>query len=314
MTAFLHYLTLLAPLFALAGLGFALGRLPFWRASWTRTVTKLVFAVPLPALLIQLMSGFSRLPPVDARLLIAFFGSCLLVFGVGRVIAALGFGLDGVGQSVFALGGVFSNNVLLGVPLARLALGPDALPSVSLVLVFNALTLWTLATVSVEWARHGTLSLAGLGQTLRSVLTNPIIAAILVGTGISLAGLSLPGPVDRVLGALASVAGPLALVVVGLGLSEYGVRQGLAQGLTITSLKLILHPAVIWLLALALGLPPIERHAVVLLGSLSVGVNVYLVATQFSTLQGAVASSLVLSTALAALTTPLILALQSAWG
>lgn len=314
MAAFLHYLTLLAPMFALAGLGFALGRLPFWRARWTSAVTKLVFTVPLPALLIQLMSGFARLPPVDARLLIAFFGSCLLVFAVGRVIGSLAFGLDGVGQSVFALGGVFSNNVLLGVPLARLALGPESLPSVSLVLVFNALTLWTLATVSVEWARHGTLSLSGIGQTLRNLLKNPIIVAILVGTALSISGLTLPQPVDRVLGALASVAGPLALVVVGLGLSEYGVRQGLALGLTITSLKLVLHPAVIWLLAMALDLPPMERHAVVLLGSLSVGVNVYLVATQFETLRSAVASSLVLSTALAALTTPLILALQSAWG
>ena len=203
MTAFLHYLTLLAPMFALAGLGFALGRLPFWRASWTRSVTRLVFAVPLPALLIQLMSGFSRLPPVDARLLIAFFGSCFLVFGIGRVIGWLAFGLDGAGQSVFALGGVFSNNVLLGVPLARLALGPEALPSVSLVLVFNALTLWTLAAVSVEWARHGALSLSGLRQMLRSVLANPIILAILAGTAISVSGLRLPGPVDSVLGALA---------------------------------------------------------------------------------------------------------------
>jgi predicted permease len=238
----------------------------------------------------------------------------LIVFALGRVVAALGFGLDGVGQSVFALGGVFSNNVLLGVPLARLALGPEAMPSVSLVLVFNALTLWTLATVSVEWARHGELSLSGMGQTLRSVLRNPIILAILTGTAIGVSGLTLPTSIDRVLGALASVAGPMALVVVGLGLSGYGVRQGLAQGLTITSIKLLVQPAVVWLLALALGLPPIERHAVVLLASLSVGVNVYLVATQFETLESAVASSLVLSTLLAALTTPLILALQSAWG
>jgi predicted permease len=314
MTAFLHYLTLLAPMFALAGLGFGLGRLPFWRTRWTRAVTKLVFAVPLPALLIQLMSGFSRLPPVDSRLLIAFFGSCLLVFGIGRVIGALAFGLDGVQQSVFALGGIFSNNVLLGVPLARLALGPEALPSVSLVLVFNALSLWTLATLSVEWARHGTLSLAGMGKTLRNVLGNPIIVAILVGTAISLSGLTLPALVDSTLGALGSVAGPLALIVVGLGLSEYGVRQGLAQGLAISAIKLVLQPAVVWVLALALGLPPMERQAVVLLGSLAVGVNVYLVATQFETLEGPVASSLVLSTALAAVTTPLILALLAAWG
>src|SRR4029077_18739627 len=113
--------------------------------------------------------------PVDARLLIAFFGSCFIVFGIGRVVGKLAFRLDGVGQSVFALGGVFSNNVLLGVPLARLALGPEALPSVSLVLVFNALTLWTLATVSIEWARHGSFSLSGLGSMLRGVLSNPII-------------------------------------------------------------------------------------------------------------------------------------------
>jgi len=314
MLAFFHYLTLLAPMFGLAGLGFALARLPFWRRSWTRAISRFVFAVPLPALLLYLMSDLSRLPAVDARLLIAFFGSCLLVFGLGRVIAKLAFQLDGVGQSVFALGGVFSNNVLLGVPLAKLALGPEALPSVALVLVFNALTLWTLATVSVEWARRGSLSWSGLGQTLRGVLGNPIILAILCGTALGLSRIRLPFPVTQVLAALSAIAGPLALVVVGLGLSEYGVRQQLAQSLTITALKLLVQPAVVWLLAVALHLPATERHAVVLLGSLSVGVNVYLVATQFETLEAAIASSLVLSTALAALTTPLVLALQGAFG
>lgn len=301
-------------MFALAALGFALGRSPFWRSTWTRGITRFVFAVPLPALLVHLMSDLSSLPPVDARLLIAFFGSCFLVFGFGRVVGKLAFRLDGVGQSVFALGGVFSNNVLLGVPIAKLALGPEAMPSVALVLVFNALTLWTLVTVSIEWARHGALSFAGIRQTLRGVFSNPIILGILVGAAIGLSRLQLPSPVTQALAALSAVAGPLALVVVGLGLSQYGVRSGLAPGLTITALKLVLQPAVVWLLALALGLPPIERHAVVLLGSLSVGVNVYLVAAQFETLQGPVAASMVLSTALAALTTPLVLALQGVLG
>lgn len=314
MNAFFHYLTLLAPMFGLAGLGFALARLPFWRARWTRAISKFVFAVLLPALLVHLLSDLSRLPPVDARLLLAFFGSCFAVFALGRLVAKLAFGLDGVGQSVFALGGVFSNNVLLGVPIAKLALGPEALPSVALVLVFNALTLWTLVTVSIEWARHGALTFSGLRQTLRGVLTNPIVLGILIGVALGLSKLALPTPVAQVLAALAAVAGPLALVVVGLGLAEYGLRQGLTAGLAITGLKLVVQPAVVWALALALGLPPTERHAVVLLGSLSVGVNVYLVAAQFETLQGPVAASLVLSTALAALTTPLVLALQRAFG
>jgi hypothetical protein len=74
------------------------------------------------------------------------------------------FGLDGAGQSLFGLGGVFSNNVLLGIPLAKVALGEAALPSVALVLVFNSLTLWTLVTVSVEWARHGSFTAHGFRQ------------------------------------------------------------------------------------------------------------------------------------------------------
>ena len=59
---------------------------------------------------------------------------------------------------------------------------------VALVLVFNSLTLWTLVTISVEWARHGSLTPRGFAKTLRSVLTNPLIVAILSGTAVGLLG------------------------------------------------------------------------------------------------------------------------------
>jgi predicted permease len=86
------------------------------------------------------------------------------------------------------------------------------------------------------------------------------------------------------------------------------------QSLTICGLKLLVQPLVVWALASTLGLPLLERQVVVLLGSLSVGANVYLMSAEFDTLQGPVASSLVLSTLFAAFTTPLLLAAVSAWG
>ncbi|HEY5808339.1 MAG TPA: AEC family transporter, partial [Povalibacter sp.] len=177
-----HYFTLSAPLFALVLVGYLIGLWRRWRHEWTAIASKLVFIVMLPAMLFAMMSGLSTLPPVDARLLLAFFGGCFIVFALGKLIAARVFRLDGVSQSVFALGGVFSNNVLLGLPIARLTLGEAALPSVALVLVFNALTLWTLVTVSVEWARHGAFTIAGIGKTALSVITNPIVASIVGGT------------------------------------------------------------------------------------------------------------------------------------
>jgi len=45
------------------------------------------------------------------------------------------------------------------------------------------------------------------------------------------------------------------------------------------------------------------------MASLPVGANVYLMAREFNAMEGPVASSLVLTTALAAVTTPLLLAL-----
>ena len=309
METFLRHVNLAAPLFSLVFVGYALMRFSGWPAAMSESLSRFVFSVALPAMLFGLMSDFSKLPPVDARLLIAFFGGCLIVFFIGRYIAWTLFRLDGVSQSVFALGGIFSNNVLLGLPLAKVALGDAAVPSVALVLVFNALILWTLVTVSVEWARHGRFSLAGFANTLRGVITNPVVAGILAGALFGFTGLPMPDVVGTPLSMLGQAAAPLALVALGMGLAEYGARDGWRISVAITTIKLLIQPFVVWLLARALGLPEMETRVVVLLSSIAVGANVYLMSRQFKVLEGPVASSLVLSTGLAALTTPLALTL-----
>jgi malonate transporter len=302
-----QYFLLCAPLFGTVFVGYAIAKLPFWQARFTQIASKIVFGVLLPALLFHKLSDVASLPPVDTRLLLAFFGGCFIVFALGRIVAFAVFRLDGVAQSVFALGGIFSNNVLLGLPLARSALGAEAVPSAALVIVFNSLTLWTLVSVSIEWAKHGAISLPAFARTAVGVLTNPIVASILAGTAFSYSGLHMPGALEAVLVALATVAAPGALLALGMGLASHGMRSGLRESVAICVLKLLVQPLVVWLLARALGLPPIESKVVVLLASISTGANVYLMATQFDCLQSAIATSLVLSTALAALTTPLLL-------
>src|ERR1700730_10582554 len=123
MADFARILALTAPLFLLVLLGYALTRWGRWPKPVADALTRFVFSVAIPALLFRLMSDFSKLPPVDVRLLIAYFGACFIVFAVGRFIANRVFRLDGVSQSVFALGGIFANNVLLGIPFAKVTLG-----------------------------------------------------------------------------------------------------------------------------------------------------------------------------------------------
>jgi predicted permease len=306
----LHQILLSMPLFILIALGWMLVRWRKWPDSINEALNRVVFKIALPAMLFRLMSDFGQSPPVDARLLIAFFGSCLIVFVLGRVIANRLFKLDGISGSVFALGGIFSNNVMLGLPIATVMLGEQAIPSVALVLVFNGLILWTLATVSVEWVKHGALNLKGFGKTAVSVLKNPLIIAILSGTLFSLTGIPLPQMIDKPVSMLGTIAVPLALVALGMSLAAYKVKDGLKESYAICLLKLIVQPLVIWGLAVLLGLPPLESKVVVLLGSMSVGINVYLMSQQFNALTGPAATSMLLSTVFSAMTTPLLLMLM----
>ena len=102
---------------------------------------------------------------------------------------------------------------------------------------------------------------------------------------------------------------PLSLIALGMGLVQYGIRAGWRISLAITLIKLLLQPLVIWLLARLLKLPLMETQVIVLLGSVALGINVYIIARQFGALEGPIASSLVLSTLLSAFTTPLVMAL-----
>ena len=309
MTAFLHHLTLGAPLFALVLVGYLLMRFASWPRTMAQHLTTFVFSVGLPAMLFRMMSDLSQLPPVDGRLLVAFFGGCLLVFLLGRLIAGKAFGLDGIGQSVFGVGCIFSNNIMLGLPLAKASLGDPAIPSVALVLLFNALILWTLVSLSVEWHRHGSLSLKGLRDTVQGVLRNPIILAILAGSAFGLSGAALPAMLDSPLKMLGQTGMPLALVALGMSLAEYNLKSEWKVSLAIVIPKLLILPLIVFGLARLLALPPLETRVIVLLASIGQGANVFLMARQFKAVEGGMAGALILSTALSAITTPLALAM-----
>ncbi len=312
MATFVSFAGLTAPLFALIALGFALARRGRWREAATDALTRFCFSVAIPALLFRLMSDFPSLPRADPRVLAAYFGACFVVFGAGRLVSRYGFRHDGVEQSVFALAGVFSNSVLLGIPLMQVTLGAAAMPTVSLLVVFNALILWTLVSVSVEFARAGAMSARTFVATTRAVVANPVIASILAGTAFGFTGIALPAWIDRTLALLAQAAVPMSLVALGMGLGGHAIGALWRPSAAMAALKLAALPAVAWGLSRLVGLPAGETAVVVAMAGLPIGANVFLMARQFRALEAAVAAGLVVSTALAAFTTPVVLALLGA--
>ena len=295
------------PLFLLIALGFALTRWGRFPKSGSDGLAKFAFSVALPAMLFRLLSQmFKSENSADPMLLVAFFGACFIVFLAGHLFASRILKTGPVGASVFGTACVFSNNGLLGLPLAIVMLGEEYVPSVAAVLSINAMVLWTLASFSAELSqKSGSLSAAAFIHTAKIVFKNPLIASIFAGALWNLTRIELPYAVDEPLRLLGASATPLSLVVVGMGLAEYGLGNGLRTGMLVSFGKLCIQPVMVFLLTRLIGLGAIESIAVVFLGALPCGVNVYLMAKQFHAIEAEIANAMVITKLASAVTVPL---------
>ena len=299
------------PLFILILLGFLAVKLGRWQKTVTDSLTKFTFYIAFPIMLFQIMSHFSEQSEIDIKLLLVFFGGSFIVFAIGCLIASKIFKLNGSQSTLFAMGSIYTNTVFVGIPIIKMLLGDQAIPIVAIIVIFNALILWTLATVSIEFVQMGKLSGRSFIKALKNVSKNPIIIGIFTGIAVNYIGLPIPNFINQSTKMVSDMTAPLSLIVLGMGLAEYKIRDQFLITGSICILKLAILPIVTYIVGKLLGLPTLELQVVVLLSSVSIAINCYMMARQFEVLQGPIASSLLISTALSSVTTPLILSIMT---
>ncbi len=313
MNLFLHHLELCAPLFLLVFLGWGTVKVGLFDKAVSSGLSKFVFKLLMPVMLFQMMSHLSEMPPVDWRVLIAFFGSCVIVFTLGRAIGKRVFHQDSTGQVITGMGGIFGNNVQLGVPIVQVSLGNGAIPTISLLIIFNVLLLWTTATACVEFGRTGGhVDTKKFGKALLNIFKNPIVLGIVLGSSFGLTGWHLPDVIDHTLGWVSSATTPSALMAVGMGLAQHSFRAALLKGCVISALKLVVQPVIVYALCRLIGLSEWQTNATTLLSSLPVAINLYIMANEFESEEAAASNAIFVSTLISAVTVPLTLALLGA--
>ena len=310
MNVFFHHLSLCAPLFLMVFLGWALVKIGMFSHSVTKALSQFVFKLLMPVMLFHLMSDGSNRPPVDWKVLIAFFGSCVVVYIIGNFLGGKLFKQDSTGRVITGMGGIFGNNVQLGVPIVEVSLGQAAMPTISLLIIFSVLLLWTLAIASVEFGREdGKPDMQRILKSLFKVVKNPVVLGILCGTAWGLTGWQLPKVVDQTVGLVAASTTPMCLLAVGMGLARHSFFASLPKGSVVTFVKIGVQPFFVWVLCRAMGLGELETNATVLLSALPVAINVFLMANEFEAEEGAASNAIFLSTLLSAAGVPLVLTL-----
>lgn len=230
MQLFLHHVALCAPLFLLVALGWGSVKIGLFTNEVTKALGRFTFRLLMPVMLFKLMSGFADMPPVDWRILIAFFASCAIIYAMGRSFFKHVFKTDAAATTVLAMAGIFGNNVQLGVPIVQVSLGNEAIPAISLIIIFNVLLLWTVAIASVEFGRTGSVgNWRSAATPMLRVFKNPIVLGILIGSAWSFTGIKLPDFLEKSVELVAMSTTPMCLMVVGMGLAQHSFRAALTN-------------------------------------------------------------------------------------
>ena len=301
---------IVAPVFALIAAGYAAVLFRFVSETANKGISEFAFSIAIPALLFRTVV-ISEFPAVSAvQVWGAFYGALALTWIAALLISSVLRQAREDGP-VFAIGSVYGNIVMLGIPLTLSALGSQAAGPMALILSVNTPLLWLCGTLQMELMdrkRPGSAASLVL-PILLDLARNPIMLAIGLGLLWRLTGLGLHPVVDRTVELLAQAGSPTALIALGINLFRFEVK-GAKLGIAIMcALKLVAMPAVAWVLAHLLQLPPNVAGVVVLFAAMPTGANAYIFAVQYQRLVNPVSGAVALGTMLAAVTLPVIVLL-----
>ncbi len=298
-------LAIVLPVFAVILLGYGLGKTRLFGEEAVRALTNFCFFVTIPALLFRSMARLEA-PHGDALLIVfAFYAAVLATFALALAAGRLLFGMKLAEQALFAVGGTYSNILLLGLPLSITAFGEQAVLPASALLALQSPILFTLTSITVEIGRGGaegnrTGMLAILGTAALSLVKTPILTAMVAGVLWGLTGFGLDPVVDKSLAFLGQAATPTALFALGASLTRFSIGGDLRQVAALGVLKLVVLPVACFLSAQYLfGLAPLYVAIAALCGAMPTGVTAFVLAMRYELLVARIAASVIVTSAIA---------------
>ncbi|WP_322991724.1 AEC family transporter [Limnohabitans sp.] len=304
-------LSSLLPVVLLILIGFVAGKAKLVRGESVRDLSNLVFLVLTQALLFRTMSSV-RIEQLDFKPVAQYF----LVAGALFVSMLWLYGRNSR-ASVLALASIFSNTLMIGVPLIGLAYGQEGQVLLFTLISLHALVLLSAATLVLELqvaSEHAALSgerravWRTVASAVRNAIIHPVPLPILVGLVYAQTGWGLHPVVDRPLALLGSAFGPIALVLVGITLSQTPIGKQFMSALKLSLVKTVVHPALMLAVSWLLGLRGLHLAVMTVAAALPIGANVFLFSQRYRKEEEAVTAGVAVSTAMAVVSVTAVMA------
>jgi predicted permease len=261
----------------------------------------LLYWVLLPSLLFR-TTYLSGTDAGQKNLLIATYASLIIV-------PAAAFALSSAVRSgkkyhaLSAMMSIRSNSVYLGMPVAAFALGEGGLNAVS---AYLTILLPVYDISSIIW---GETVLSGsykidMRPALLKIAKNPLVVSSLLGLFAARTGIYIP---ETALGAfelMGGAASGIALIMLGCGLEFSGVMGAFRRTWPDMAVKLMIHPAIVWMLFKIWPVPDMLAKTAVIVSAMPAAVYSFIVAGKIGLDEEYAAETITATTIAAIITIP----------
>lgn len=296
------------PVFLVIGAGYLVSWRGWFSPAGVDGLQRYAQNFAVPVLLFSSMAALDLSADFDPWLLLAFYIGALSSFLVGWIVSRRVIGRSPEDAVAIGFACLFSNSLLLGIPIMERAYGPQSLAGNFTIIALHSPLLYTLGITVMEFTRaHGTGVSPGrvAVRALNGVVRTPLVIGILAGLAMNLltqGGLVLPEGFWAAVEMIARSALPAALFALGGVLLRYKPQGDAASIALICGCSLILHPSLTYGLGLAFGLDTGGLRSAVVTAAMAPGVNAYLFANLYGAAIRSAASAVLIATALSILT------------
>jgi malonate transporter len=306
-------LNFILPLVGIVIAGYLAGRFRLLSVGSSETLSRFVFVVALPALILISLSRVSIAEFFNWPFLAALGGGMLATFCLSFLVARLVFPDSLTAHGLHGLSAMFSSTGYIGLPLVLFTFGDKALAPAIVGVVLTGAVFLPLGVILAEFDKGREVGNVVVAPLL-GVARSPVVLATVVGLTISALGIAMPEPLATFFGLLGGAFTPCALFSAGLFLVGGPVKGETKEVGWLVFVKLVLHPLITWWLAdRVFELEDTLSAIAVLLAALPSGVPVFVLAQQYDTFVSRSNAVIVVSTALSALTLSALLMLLGFW-
>ncbi|MFN3724380.1 MAG: AEC family transporter [Paracoccaceae bacterium] len=299
MTALLD---VILPVFLVIGFGYGAARFGLFSDSAVDGLMRFAQNFAVPCLLFRSIATLDLSGAYDTGLLVSFYAGAFSGFALCFAGARYVFRRPLTDCVAIGFAGLFSNSLLLGLPITERAYGIGALQGNFAIISIHSPMLYGFGIALMEWARSRGqgLSPAALSRQIgRAVFSQPLVIGIALGFAVNLSGLPLPGAFWSGVDLMTRAAIPAALFGLGGVLHRYRPEGDKATIAMVCAASLVVHPGVTWLLATQVfALDTAALRSAVVTAAMAPGVNAYLFAHLYGVGKRVAASSVLIATAL----------------